>query len=526
MSSSPVPSSKLAIAPPSPWSLTAGWNVITCADWYKGAHHKLLNPAFQHGILFHYVESRGGDFDQIVSAGASFVAKALSEYTLTTEHIEEALELFRFHGVSEEQLGLHFNVTRWEAIITKHGGKLPLCVSALPDGTVVPPRTPLMTVYNTDPDFPWLPGYIESWLLSNVWYMTSVATKSLAMRNTIADGLIATGDDPAFAEVMLVDFGVRGVTGGSMGGVVPGPAALGGFAHLMVGKSSDNLPALHFSQRWGFLAVLTQLPPTPPSILATEHSVMTSFGREEQEAFAHILDTVGDHVPISIVMDSYHLFMAISTLYNQFGDRIKKRTAPIVVRPDSGKPTEIVPQVLAALHSWFGGTVNEQGFTVLPDTIRVIQGDGISVDGLKDIVAAVVHAKFSLSNLVFGSGGGLLQSATRDTLKFAYKASAAVNTEGVVQLMSKDPVTDPGKKSKEGFLAVEAGGGDRYTTVVYPTLVDLQASKAPNLLRPYYDKGLLVRFDTLSEMRGTVNTTLAEAKAAKKRPREGVAEID
>ena len=62
----------------------------------------------------------------------------------------------------------------------------------------------------------------------------------------------------------------------------------------------------------------------------------------------------------------------------------------------------------------------------------------------------VVEAKFALGNLLFGSGGGLLQSATRDTLKFAYKASAGVKNDGSILMMSKDPVTDPGKKSKEG----------------------------------------------------------------------------
>ena len=77
---------------------------------------------------------------------------------------------------------------------------------------------------------------------------------------------------------------------------------------------------------------------------------------------------------------------------------------------------------------------------MLNPRVRVIQGDGISVDKLASICDAVIDATFVLANLTFGSGGGLLQSATCDTLKFAYKASAGVIYDKSVQIMSKDPI--------------------------------------------------------------------------------------
>ena len=72
--------------------LCIGWNLILSADYYKGGHHAFLNPKLEY--VYHYLESRGGEFDNIVCARASFVAKVLSEYTLTREHIDEAEELF------------------------------------------------------------------------------------------------------------------------------------------------------------------------------------------------------------------------------------------------------------------------------------------------------------------------------------------------------------------------------------------------------------------------------------------------
>jgi nicotinamide phosphoribosyltransferase len=46
---------------------------------------------------------------------------------------------------------------------------------------------------------------------------------------------------------------------------------------------------------------------------------------------------------------------------------------------------------------------------MLPPQIRVIQGDGISYESLGDILQAMQEAGFAADNLVFGSGGALLQ---------------------------------------------------------------------------------------------------------------------
>jgi nicotinamide phosphoribosyltransferase len=65
-------------------------------------------------------------------------------------------------------------------------------------------------------------------------------------------------------------------------------------------------------------------------------------------------------------------------------------------------------------------------------------------------------AKFhgwSADNIAFGMGGALLQQLNRDTQKFAFKCSAARIGEEWKPVF-KDPVTDPGKNSKHGRLAL------------------------------------------------------------------------
>merc|ERR1712099_171585 len=79
------------------------------------------------------------------------------------------------------------------------------------------------------------------------------------------------------------------------------------------------------------------------------------------------------------------------------------------------------------------------------------------------ILKAMGDAGWAADNLAFGSGGALLQQLHRDTQKCASKCSyALVNKEGVDVV--KDPITDPGKKSKKGKLTLELHNG-MWTTV-------------------------------------------------------------
>jgi nicotinamide phosphoribosyltransferase len=85
--------------------------------------------------------------------------------------------------------------------------------------------------------------------------------------------------------------------------------------------------------------------------------------------------------------------------------------------------------------------------------VRVIQGDGITVDTIRTILRNLEAAGFSADNLAFGQGGGLLQQLNRDTLKFAMKASA-ICVNGVWRDVFKQPVDQPDKASKSGRLAL------------------------------------------------------------------------
>ena len=91
------------------------------------------------------------------------------------EQVEKAKEVTEWHGVP-------FNYEGWKHIVQHHKGKLPIVISAVPEGTIVPIRNVLVTVENTDPKCAWLTSFIETELQRGVWYPSTVATTSYRIR--------------------------------------------------------------------------------------------------------------------------------------------------------------------------------------------------------------------------------------------------------------------------------------------------------------------------------------------------------
>jgi nicotinamide phosphoribosyltransferase len=94
------------------------------------------------------------------------------------------------------------------------------------------------------------------------------------------------------------------------------------------------------------------------------------------------------------------------------------------------------------------------------NNVKVLQGDGVDLKQIERILKFVTNSGYAPENIVFGSGGALLQKVNRDTYKFAMKASAVLTTENKWEDIYKDPITDPGKRSKSGRF-------DNIKTTVY-----------------------------------------------------------
>ena len=451
-------------------------NCILNTDSYKSSHFLQYPPGTQ--FVSSYIESRGGDYPKIVFFGLQMFIKSYLLQPITAAMITEAEQILLAHGVP-------FNRVGWEHILTAHAGFLPIQIDAIPEGMLTESSQIMAQVVNTDPRCFWLTSYLETMLLRACWYGTTVASRSYRCKEVIAHYLSETADNLNGLAFKLHDFGARGVSSYES-------AAISGLAHLVNFKSTDTLAAILAAKRYYHESAMPAF-----SIPAAEHSTITAWGRDlEKEAYRNMLTQfLGKDKLVAVVSDSYNLWQALEMWGTEFKSTIENSQGTLVIRPDSGDPVEIVLKTMQKLESLFGCSRNSKGYKMLPPCVRVIQGDGVTIDSIGEILHTLKDAGFSADNLAFGMGAGLLQKLDRDTLKFAMKASA-VQINGQWQDVYKDPITDHGKQSKRGRLALIRNGAGRLETIGVSDL-----GMHTNLLRPVYRNGKLLVDDTLSDIR-------------------------
>ncbi len=474
-------------------------NLILCSDAYKYSHHKFYPEGTE--MVHSYLESRGGKFETTVFYGLQIYLKEFLEgIAITAEDVDEAYD---YLGDEKGVFGRNdvFDRTKFDYIVEKHGGKLPIRICAVPEGTVVNTKNVLFTIENTDPNCAWLTNFLETILLQ-VWYPITVATLSREVKKIVIKYFQKTTDYDAatidfLVQFVLNDFGFRGVSSVQS-------ARNGGSAHLVNFTGSDTTIAnvvindIYNSKFRG------------AGVPATEHSIMTIKGEEgEIDMMRRTLLQFPTGI-VACVSDSFDIFRACSQYWGgELRDLILSRPAEpgnqLVVRPDSGDPAMTLKEVFKILFDKFGYTTNSKGYKVLPPQIRVIQGDGVNINSIAKIYAMLDVLKISAENLVFGMGGKLLQAdINRDTQNFATKASSVV-INGVEHDVVKSPteIDEHGnfiksfKKSKSGRLKL-VKTKDGYTTI---TSKDAGFDLAKDELIPVFENGVILKEHTFEEVR-------------------------
>lgn len=454
-------------------------NIILKTDSYK-LTHKNQYPAGTTNIYSYFEARTGAKFNNTVFFGLQMLLKKhLLGQVVTKEKIEQA-EQFAIGHMGNKAA---FNRAGWEYILNKHGGRLPVRIMAVEEGTVVPVSNALMTVENTDPECFWLTNYLET-LLVQTWYPTTIATLSRENKKNILKYLEETGD-PAGIMFKLHDFGYRGVSSDETAG-------LGGAAHLVNFMGTDTIMGILYGQEYYNTEEMLAF-----SIPASEHSTITSWGGPDKESAAmrNMIDQYKDFPLVACVSDSYDIYNACEYIWGtELKERLNQFNGTLVVRPDSGDPLEVLPRVIKILADKFGYETNAKGYMVLNPKIRVIQGDGVDYETIPKILEKLKQEKISADNLAFGSGGGLLQKVNRDTQRFAFKCSEAVVNGQEIEVY-KDPITDKGKMSKRGRLALIKEDGE------FKTIKEKELNGRENLLKVVFENGDLVRDLTFAQVR-------------------------
>lgn len=415
-------------------------------------------------------------------------------------------------------------------------GYLPLKVTALPEGTLVPMQVPVLTIENTDPKFFWLPGYLETALLSDTFVTSTVASIARKFRQVGQHFADLSADDNAYLDFQFHDFSQRGQHGNDA-------AILSGIAHLTSFKGTDIVQApavihdVYPDTRGAFVG---------GSVLATEHSVMESYGTDQLSAYRQLIANNPSGI-LSIVSDTYDYWEVVNSVLPALKDEVLARDGKVVIRPDSDTelvslkletlvltsqgwepfggyvgelvvlPTgriitknglapflpatknidatsELILATMYVMADTFGTTTNSKGFKVLNSHIGILHGEGVTLDTIDGYFEAIVDAGFSAENIVFGVGAYVYSVlVSRDSFGQALKATS-VTIDDQEKAVFKNPKTasEGFKKSRKGRVQVAIEDNEY---VVHDGFTSETLPVENNALQTIFENGQLVNTD-------------------------------
>lgn len=470
------------------------FSLLMDSDSYKFSHWKQYPKGTTK--IVSYLESRvGGIFSDCILFGLKPIIKKLEGPVVTRKRIDDARRFCTAHFGAD-----HFNLKGWNYILKKYKGYLPIKIKALPEGTLTKSGVALLTIENTDPNCFWLTNFLETRIM-RVWYTSTIATNSFHCKELIMKYMSETCDTLDALPFSLHDFGARALSGSEQAG-------LGGMAHLTSFMGTDTLMGISFANiyyndnyektgdynMYGF------------SVPASEHSTATPYGPGlgEDEYVSNMLRSYPTGI-VSLVIDSYDTFNFARNM-SKFKSWILGRDGRVVLRPDSGDPVEVNMELLNILWGIFGGHVNSKGYKVLDTHIRILQGDGIDLEMIGKILEACKANGYANENIIFGSGGGLLQKFNRDSLRFAIKCSFAIINDKEVNVQ-KNPHTDSTKKSKTGELKTILSNNEYVTISSNDMPRELFDSYLDKMI-PVFENGKILVSHDFSEIRDRVQSFL------------------
>jgi nicotinamide phosphoribosyltransferase len=498
-------------------------NPLFLTDGYKTGHHQQYPKGTT--LVYSNFTPRSNKHapkgcDQLVSFGQQMVMKQIHE-TFEKDFFSRPKD--EVCGEMKRELSMYLNtdydVSHFEALHDL--GYLPINVKVIKEGSLVPMKVPVLTIYNTHPDFYWITNYLETIISNLLWKPMTSATIAQTYRKLFKSWQEKTDSEKAwFVDWQAHDFSMRGLD--SVDATISS-----GLGHLTSFLGSDSLPAIYGARKY-----YNETEFVAGSVNATEHSVMCAGSKEDEiGTFRNLMQTYPTGI-LSIVSDTWDLWKVCTEHLVTLKEEILARDGKVVIRPDSGDPVDIicgsyskekdgilvpidggynsesgfktsdypnradVKGVVELLWDVFGGTVNEQGYKVLDPHIGAIYGDSITLDRAEQIFKRLEAKGFASTNIVLGVGSFTYQYNTRDTFGFAMKATyVEVNGEG--REIFKDPITDDGvKKSAKGLLRITTGE-EGYKLVDQQTWAGEKATDMVCI----YENGLFGNQTTLTQIR-------------------------
>lgn len=444
-------------------------NPLLLIDFYKSTHHEQYPKGLTKMVSYFTPRmSRLEGQDKLVMFGLqAFIKEYLIEYF--NEYFfgrpkDEVLN--EYSRVLDNTLGKgSYDLNKIADLYDL--GYLPLEIRAIPEGSRVDIKVPMIEISNTHPNFVWLVNTIETMMSCTLWHTMLSANVGYNYRNIVNKYYDISVDDNVSRARALGDFSMRGQE--SVESATKSSAAF-----CLSFLNTATVPAIPWLELYYNCDCTKE--PVAFGAISTEHSVMCSnyaIDGDEVSFVRRLLTEIYPNHSFSMVSDSYDYWNLVDNILPQVKDEILAHNGFISIRGDSGDPVQIVTETVEHLWSIFGGTINTKGYKVLDPHVKAIYGDSITPQRCRAIYEILVQKGFACNNVSLGVGSFSMQCLegfdghditfkpyTRDTYGIAVKATYAEDKDGNPIMIFKNPKTDTGKfkKSQRGCCTVHFDG--------------------------------------------------------------------
>ena len=482
-------------------------------DFYKTSHDRQYNKNVNK-IYASFIPrmTRFKSIDHVVVFGLQgFIIEHLVKdfrdhfFNLSKEEFDHLMHAFEKQILNSTNDKPYINTQKFRELYEL--GYLPITINALPEGSIVPMKTPVFEVIS-EGKFNWVGNFLETYMSTELWYPMTIATIALEYRKLVHEFLLKTSDfnpkkDNSLYRMNISEFGSRGNTSFESG-------VIASAAWSTCGNKSSNVAVE------SYLKEFYNLDEPIYGMISTEHSVMCSnaaIDGNEKDFIKKLLTELYPTGNLSIVMDSYDYFNVLNKIIPMYKDFITQRDGTLYCRPDSGDPVDNTIKSVQILWRIFGGTTNSKGYKVLDPHIRVMYGDSITIQRARKIFSILEKLKFDITNVSLGAGSfsmlcleedGMLKPFTRDSFGFALKTTLVtyMDKDGKEKnvYVFKDPKsdTDHFKKSYRGRILVTKNAKGEYKV---SDKHGYQEDFSKCELKPVFKNGQILNFTTLNEIR-------------------------